>query len=405
MAVRIVLVEFYVTESRVLLIKVAADGTEPVVAAAEVSREQLRAAADDLRRDHRGVAALLEDPRLVALMAPLADWTEPEDLVYLVPHDVLHVLPLHALPVAGRPLAERNPVAMAPSTSVLRYAHSRRRPRGDTALIVADPLARRPLSFAREQAHAIAASFRHCDVRTGADASREDLLRVLGGPRAVIHFTTHAVFEAAEPMRSGIELAGGRLTAGDFLQLSLDTDLVTLAACETGVSARHPGDELIGLTRALLYAGARSALVSLWPVDELSTSLMLAAFYTELSCGTSKAESLRRSQQQLRRTTLAAAIGYARTARARIAADPVAAATLAREEARLLFRAGDWTGADQVLEAAGRLPDLPASVQDDLRVARLRVNLAQGDPGARPDRLAFGDPYYWAPFVLVGDWK
>ena len=325
---------------------------------------------------------------------------------YLVPHDVLHVLPLHALPVDGQPLAERNPVAVTPTTAVLRHAQARRRPRGDTALIVADPPAERPLSFAREQAHAIAASFRHADILAGTAATRDTLLRVLGSrPRAVVHFAAHAVFEAGEPMRSGIELAGGRLTATDFLHLSVDADLIALAACETGVSARRPGDELIGLTRALLYAGARSALVSLWRVDELSTSLLLDAFYAELSRGTSKAESLRRAQLRLRRSTLADAVDYARTARSRVADDPVATATLAREEARLVFRAGDRPAPAMCWTPFERLPGLPAQVQDDLRVARLRTSLAQDEAGARPDRPAFDDPYYWAPFVLVGDWK
>jgi len=362
------------------------------------------------------VASVLDDHRLAGLVAPLEAWARPDDVVYLVPHDVLHVMPLHALPVEGRPLIDRNPVAVTPTTSVLRHSHRRRRPRSGAVLVVADPVTPRPLVYAREQADAVAASTGRAEVLAGAAATRSTVLSRLasrptgrGGAAAVdrpdvVHFAAHGVFDAAEPMRSGVELSDGRLTAADVLGLSLDVDLVTLGACESGVSARRPGDELIGLTRALLYAGASAALLTLWRVDELSTSMLLRTFYAELAAGTSKAESLRRAQRRLRATTLSDAIGYAREARAHRHDDPATTAMLCRAEARLLCRAGDPAGSHDALDHAEGLPGLTAAIRDDLRVTRLQTRLAAPEPAAHPGLAAFDDPYHWAPFVLVGDW-
>jgi CHAT domain-containing protein len=78
-------------------------------------------------------------------------------------------------------------------------------------------------------------------------------------------------------LQSAILLAeGGALTVSDLVGMRLDKPLVVLSACETGVGQTTAGDELLGLTRGLLAAGARAAVVSLWSVDDHSTSLLMA---------------------------------------------------------------------------------------------------------------------------------
>src|SRR5262249_26891146 len=140
----------------------------------------------------------------------------------------------------------------------------------------------------------------------------------------VLHFACHGYFHPHQALRSGIMLAPGyhsvptqddteelRLTEGDgdawnltaeeIFRLELRADLVTLSACESGVNERRPGDELIGLTRAFIYAGTPSVLVSLWTVDELSTSILMREFYQQLlRSETTKVEALQRAQQHLK---------------------------------------------------------------------------------------------------------
>lgn len=410
--VRVVLVEYFVMEDRTLVFGVTSEAAEPDVMAVAISRTEIEDLAeglrDALRTDHREVRAWLRDERLTRLVAPVIRWACPGDMVYLVPHDALHRVPLHAVAVEGRPLIGRNPVAVTSSASVLRYCQERRKGRRDVALIVADPHAARPLVFAREQARAVTAGFGRHEVLAGHDASRTALLaRLDAGERSpdILHFTAHGVFDPDEPMRSGIDLVDGRLTAQDILGLSLDVDLVTLGACETGVSDRRPGDELIGLARALLYAGAPSVLVTLWRVDELSTSMLFAIFYAELAGGRSKAEALRHAQLRLRELTVADALDYARQAAARVGDDTVAEMTLVGEEARLLFRAGDPISAVRLLTEIAERPGLAPEFRTDLERLRSQIRMSDPDEGAGPDLLLFDDPYYWAPFVLVGDWR
>jgi CHAT domain-containing protein len=72
--------------------------------------------------------------------------------------------------------------------------------------------------------------------------------------------------------------------------------LVTLSACQTGINETKPGDELIGLTRALIYAGTSSVMVSLWSVDAASTKELMLHFYKLVKSGKDRATALQQAQ-------------------------------------------------------------------------------------------------------------
>ena len=137
----------------------------------------------------------------------------------------------------------------------------------------------------------------------------------------VLHLACHGDFDPATPNSSGVLLAGGRrLTVARILELRVEADLVVLSACSSGMSLRRPGEELIGLTRSLIYAGASSVLVSLWPVDEIATSLLMRAFYRALKREPDKAVALRTAQREVRELTLAEVVAYGEQAAAELAA-------------------------------------------------------------------------------------
>ncbi|UCE18651.1 MAG: CHAT domain-containing protein [Gemmatimonadota bacterium] len=136
---------------------------------------------------------------------------------------------------------------------------------------------------------------------TGAEA-KEEVFKERAGKYRRIHLATHSVFEDTEPLYSRIIFAldddpqeDGFLEAHEILNLNLNADLVVLSACETGLGELSAGEGLIGLTRAFMYAGAPSVVVSLWSVDE-STCRLMKAFYQNLSGGMTKAEALRRAK-------------------------------------------------------------------------------------------------------------
>src|SRR5439155_518510 len=135
-------------------------------------------------------------------------------------------------------LAERNPVCYTPSASVMRYCRAKRRPDSGRSLVFADSRATRPLSHARDQAFAIAARY-GAELHTGAATTRDLVEKRLTGEHLdVLHFACHGEFDQADPMRSGVLLAGDdRLTAADLLRLPVNANLVTLRACATGHAA------------------------------------------------------------------------------------------------------------------------------------------------------------------------
>ena len=93
----------------------------------------------------------------------------------------------------------------------------------------------------------------------------------------------------------------GLLYSGELYNLELNADLVTLSACQTGLVKISRGEGVIGLSRALAYAGARRMIVSLWKVSDASTSIMMQAFYETLlgHGGTQPAGDLRSAKLKM----------------------------------------------------------------------------------------------------------
>jgi CHAT domain-containing protein len=102
------------------------------------------------------------------------------------------------------------------------------------------------------------------------------------------------------PLFSGLQMADGWLFAHDLYESALSCDLATLSACQTGMVSVEAGDELFGLVRGFLAAGARSVTASLWPAHDHATALLMQQFYTHWQQGASKAAALRVAQQQMR---------------------------------------------------------------------------------------------------------
>jgi CHAT domain-containing protein len=108
------------------------------------------------------------------------------------------------------------------------------------------------------------------------------------------------LFRRDNPMFSSIRLGDSHTSLFDLYQIPLSAELVTLSGCSTGLNAVVGGDELVGLMRGLLHAGAQGILVSLWDVHDRSTSEFMTAFYRRLQSVENKAEALRAAMRELR---------------------------------------------------------------------------------------------------------
>jgi CHAT domain-containing protein len=99
------------------------------------------------------------------------------------------------------------------------------------------------------------------------------------------------------PLLSGVALANGCvLTVQELMGLRLDADLVVVSACRSGLGKRTGGEEIVGLTRGLLAAEARAVVVTLWPVADLSTAMLMVRFHQHIRDGSEFGNALRKAQ-------------------------------------------------------------------------------------------------------------
>jgi CHAT domain-containing protein len=171
-------------------------------------------------------------------------------------------------------------------------------------LMVKDPSGTLPHADAEE------AALRECfgkdlTVIEGFAATRATVLAAASS-HSILHFATHAVYRYDRPEFSHLELADGeKLLASDILGLNLgNARLVTLSACDSGRGDYSRAEELIGLPRAFLSAGACAVLATLWPVeDHPGIATIMKAFYQALqSSGPRTAASTAQRAARIART-------------------------------------------------------------------------------------------------------
>ncbi len=250
------------------------------------------------------------------LMAPIAKRlsTLKVSQVLLLPHGGLGLLPLHAAwhEVNGTRryflddhCATYLPSAYAHKVSLERMQDSQRRERSLLALI--NPT--EDLPFTPPEGEQVASLFdsNKAKVFSGPDATAKAVKEQ--GCAGYVHFSCHGFYQWDDPMQSGLILANGEpLTLAHIIgELNLGkTRLVTLSACETGITdIRQSPDEYLGLPAGFLQAGAPAVVSTLWAVNDLSTMLLMERFYNlHLSQKVEIPEALRQAQIWLRDVTV-----------------------------------------------------------------------------------------------------
>lgn len=227
----------------------------------------------------------------------------------IVAHGSLHYLPFSALGDGRKYLIDDYALRQIPSLEILKYGSRSKIERVDRLLIFGNPDLGNPrhdLPFAQTEAEQLWAVFKG-ELNTRKSASRQAFLQKAPGAR-FIHIASHGEFDNTKPLQSGLmfsdervggTVASGRVTAGDLYETAIDADVVTLSACETGLGSVENGDDVIGLTRGFLYAGARSVFASLWLVDDEATSTLMLRLYNNFLVS-DRAEALRQAQLQTR---------------------------------------------------------------------------------------------------------
>ena len=216
------------------------------------------------------------------LVQPVLDRIHSDRLV-IIAHEDLNYVPFQVFqnPADGRYLGERFQISYAPSASVLLGLKRSRNLAGGRLLAVADP----GIPAAIPEVQTIAKLFPGRSKVLLDELVRETELKTMVADFDVIHLAVHGKFDGAEPMLSYLALArsppdDGRLTAAEMFGLPLERSrLLVLSACETGRSEATHGNEILGMVRALIYAGAESLVLSNWKVDSAATSQWMQSFY------------------------------------------------------------------------------------------------------------------------------
>jgi CHAT domain-containing protein len=235
------------------------------------------------------------------LIAPLGSWLTPGAPLAIVPHGVLHNVPFHALFDGQNYLLDLYEVSYAPSATVLALCQQRSSHAPSRALIVgsADSLIPGALTEVQNVARILAEAGMATETLTDERATMAALENLASG-NDILHFACHGLFRADNPMFSAVKLHDGWLTAANVMQLNLKDILVTLSACESGRSTVLQGDEVIGLPRAFLGAGAAAVVVSLWLVQDETTVTLMMTWYDHLRAGMGRSAALRAAQRALR---------------------------------------------------------------------------------------------------------
>lgn len=332
------------------------------------------------QKGHLESPHLLYPPLYDAFIKPIQQLLTDAETVYIIPTGPLHYLPLGALsPDLATPpplLAAGKRLIYAPSATILlNYCHQVSPSPYRSVLAIAPP--DENLRFIDGAARTIAglnggsSSEQSIGVEVekallDTQANRQALLTSAQQHRIVCFFG-HAVFNSANPMLSSITLADGTMHASEMLHsLRLNCDLLILAACESGRGQVQRGDEILGLVRALLYAGTPAILVTLWRVHEIPTRLLIEKLLEQLPTAEKRnqpfdpAISLATTQLWLRALTY-------------------------REISQLMAK---WE-----------------ETKEELIAAQLTALWQMTHPKATPndDSALFAHPFFWSPYILVGE--
>ncbi|MFM9556867.1 CHAT domain-containing protein [Streptomyces caniscabiei] len=308
-----------------------------------------------------------------ALVRPFAEELRDHRRVIVVPPAALALLPFHALPWTGDvPLGVTHDVSYLPAVSLLARRHDRlpERPWAELdALFVGAPATHprhglRELPGTAAEVVAAAGLFPQGRALTGAAATRDAVLAATRGC-GILHLATHGLIDELAPHCAKLPLADDdELGLADLPAVAQDLQLLVLSGCDTGRGTATAGGDVLGLTRAALITGARHALVSLWPVDDVTGCLVLARTYARMAKEPTVLLGTALAQAQREVRDLPGAARY-------------------DEFRELARRAGVRPG------PAARAPDRPRS--------RDSAPLGHGRDGT-----PHGHPYHWAPFIHVG---
>lgn len=234
----------------------------------------------------------------------------------IVPHGFLHYLPFAALMNENDEyLLDKYSISLAPSATVLAYCKEKGDPFINSPgwqpeiLALGNPDLGDPsmnLDFAMHEIRSISRTFPGMVKAYRGDQATETNFKLQSKKASMIVFSCHGEYDLKNPLFSALlltpdETNNGRLEAHEIFDLKLNCYLLVMSACETGLGTLTGGDEVIGLSRSFIFAGASSLMASLWKVDDLATAVLIKRFFRYLKTDKNRSVALRKAQLLVRR--------------------------------------------------------------------------------------------------------
>jgi CHAT domain-containing protein/TPR repeat protein len=319
-----VIIEWYILNEKILAFIFKSTGelniwqsqTEDRKALENWFNKYLQDYGNDKKNWEDNLGEELEKLALILHIDEILTYIPERNQLILIPHQFLHLLPLHALPVNQK--SENlcclldlfpNGVSYAPSCQILQQVQQRKRPDFQSLFAIQNPT--EDLSFTDLEVETILSYFPSHQVLTKEEATKAALSQATTQLKQAnyLHFSCHGSFNVNSPQNSFLHLADAYvspeladanperylkisdtkavdlskcLTLGNLFERTFDfsqTRLVVLSACETGlIDIKNTSDEYIGLPSGFIYAGSSSVVSSLWTVNDLSTSFLMIKF-------------------------------------------------------------------------------------------------------------------------------
>jgi CHAT domain-containing protein len=226
------------------------------------------------------------------LLLPVEQFLEERDLV-IVPVGSLHYVPFNALRNDEKYLVEDREIVCSPSASVWQSLVKKPSTVLKSALLIGFADERIPL--VNKEIKTLKKIFAKTKTLVDKSANFSNY-KMEAEKFDVLHLACHGQFRPDNPLFSSLHLADGFVTVRDICSQRLNAGLVTLSACETGLNKIFAGDEILGLARGFLSAGASSLVLSLWTVNDKATAKLMQDFYTDLKKGKTPSNALKTAQ-------------------------------------------------------------------------------------------------------------
>ncbi|NFV80368.1 CHAT domain-containing protein [Magnetospirillum aberrantis] len=302
-----ILLEYYVHGPLAFCLVAATEFDQPVRVDLPVDQTRLEAAANVFRASLPWARWILRhdpfdglDALGKALAEPLRPWLENRHTMVVCPSGAMSGIPFHLLPTGdGRRIIDHIAVTQAPSATVHAASRSRRAEGRKAVCLSVAAATDSPQSqtLFDQEARQVAALL---SARGFEAISSPDIADWQGS--AIVHLAAHGHFDPSDP-RAGSLSMGAPVTLEVLARAQLDADLVFLSGCDTGRVHPLRGQEALGFMPILLGRGARSAILSFWPILARSslTPAIATDFYRHwLVEGMPKASALRRAMLRWR---------------------------------------------------------------------------------------------------------